>query len=585
MNIDISYLLGKNVSEKFVVKYIKEHYPEHFDKILKLEPEKFKEKLYWYIHDLKEFPKCLTCDGPVRFKSLLQGYKTYCCSNCANKSSIKKEQIKNTNIKRYGGVAPACSKEVKNKAKQTCLKKYGKEYAIQNKDIQEKVKEFNRKKYGVDWASSLKEITDKQVATQRARYGGVGFESSDLKRKAEVTKELLYGDPYYNNNEQSVATQRARYGGVGNESAILKQKYQETRRACIIDDKDFLIGYTNEGYWICKCPHPECNKCSEKNYIIKPILFSGRLKDHTEPCTRLLPVQKSHSACTTIELFVRDILDKCKIKYETNKFMLDGKQVDIYIPSKKFAIECNGVYHHSTRFKNENYHINKFKIACNKGIRLLTIWSDQIINHPEIVKSMILTKIGKCKNSLYARKCIIKEVESAAAGKFLENNHIQGSTPTSVRLGLYYNNELVSLMTFTQKAGCQGKKDKSKTEWNLNRFCNKINTHVVGGASKLLKYFIKNYNPKTIISFSHNDISDGHLYETLGFVSDHKINSSYYYVKGLHRWHRSTFTKAGIVARGWKDKIDSSWTERQVMDERNYLRIYDSGTQKWIYTV
>ena len=115
------------------------------------------------------------------------------------------------------------------------------------------------------------------------------------------------------------------------------------------------------------------------------------------------------------------------------------------------------------------------------------------------------------------------------------------------------------------------------------RFCSKLNTRVVGGASKLLNYFIKQYDPKSIVSFSMNDISDGNLYKQLGFETDGKITTSYWYVEPgiFKRYHRTSFSKREIVKKGFKDKIDNTWTERSAMEEVGYFCIYDSGQLKW----
>ena len=72
---------------------------------------------------------------------------------------------------------------------------------------------------------------------------------------------------------------------------------------------------------------------------------------------------------------------------------------------------------------------------------------------------------------------------------------------------------------------------------------------------------------------------------SLGFINDGS-NNSYWYIepKTLKRYHRTSFTKQTIVKRGWRDKVDSSWTEKQVMEEQGYLRIYDSGQTKWVWS-
>ena len=178
---------------------------------------------------------------------------------------------------------------------------------------------------------------------------------------------------------------------------------------------------------------------------------------------------------------------------------------------------------------------------------------------------------------------LAKEIDSKTCNSFLDTNHIQGKSSSNIKLGLYYGDELVSVMTFGKPRINMGD-NHNNCQWELIRFCSKLNTRVVGGASKLLNYFIKHYDPDTIISFSSNDISNGNLYKQLGFKSDYKYQQSYWYVEPgtLKRYHRSSFTKAEIVKRGWMEKVDDSRTEQKVMKSRGFFCIYDSGQFKWI---
>ena len=130
-------------------------------------------------------------------------------------------------------------------------------------------------------------------------------------------------------------------------------------------------------------------------------------------------------------------------------------------------------------------------------------------------------------------------------------------------------------MTFGRGRKCLN----SKIGYELYRYCCKEGIQVVGGASRLFKHFLKEYNPNSIESFSSNDISNGNLYQQLGFekVSD---SIGYWYVdKEMNRYHRYKFTKYSLVNEGYdKDK-----TEYEIMNERGFYRIYDSGQTKWRY--
>ncbi len=222
----------------------------------------------------------------------------------------------------------------------------------------------------------------------------------------------------------------------------------------------------------------------------------------------------SHSV-SVHELEICSFLDMNNIKYiQSDRSILGGKELDIYIPSHNLAIEFNGIYWHSEGMgKLKNYHLNKTKGCYDKNIQLLHIFENEWIDPTKqsIWKSIILNKLGICSRKIFTRKCQINEVDNKTTKQFLLNNHLQGHTSSSVNIGLYYENELVSLMTF-------GKSRYNKNyQYELIRFCNKLNTLVIGGDSKIFKYFNKTHNPESIISYTDMRYSNGALYETLGF--------------------------------------------------------------------
>jgi len=163
------------------------------------------------------------------------------------------------------------------------------------------------------------------------------------------------------------------------------------------------------------------------------------------------------------------------------------------------------------------------------------------------------------------------------AKKFLEDNHIQGNVNSKIKIGLFHNDELVSIMTFSKGRVIMGGK---KDEWELNRFCNKLNTTVVGSASKLLNYFIKNHKPNKIISYSDIRLFDGKLYEKLNFNKISTSKPNYWYIIGDLRYYRFSFNKKKLI----KDGYDPNKTEEQIMFDRKIYRIYDCGNVRWELT-
>lgn len=284
---------------------------------------------------------------------------------------------------------------------------------------------------------------------------------------------------------------------------------------------------------------------------------------------------------SSYEIELKDYLksQSDNLRIETSCRSIKGiKEIDLLV-DKKIAIEFDGLYWHSDLFKKKNYHAQKTKKASELGLRLIHIFEDEWLNKKDICKSIIINTIGCTKNKIYARKCKIKEVSPNEARKFLEENHIQGFCPSTYRCGLYEDDVLVSLMTFGPNRICLGGKPK-KNEYELLRFCNLKFNNVVGGASKLFKYFVQNLKPSKITSYCDIRWGSGNVYEVLGFKKIKETPPNYFYVRGNKRFGRFGFRKNLLVAKGH----DPRKTEKQIMSELGYNRIYDCGNMKFEWT-
>lgn len=257
--------------------------------------------------------------------------------------------------------------------------------------------------------------------------------------------------------------------------------------------------------------------------------------------------------------------------------VLHGREIDIVNHTTKLAIEYNGLYFHSDKFRDRNYHVSKLNETINFGYKLIYIWEDWWIRKKDIVKSILLTKLGE-PSKIYARKCEVREITDQEARIFLRKTHLQGGCVSSVRLGLFYYGELISVMTFGKLRKATGK-THIDANWELLRFSSKLNTTVIGGASKLFSYFVSNYNPHFVLSYANRDWSTGDMYYKLGFVNDGITAPGYFYAKGKRRFARFAFTKAKLVKNG-ADKMKS---EAQIMDEAGYLKIWNTGNFRFIW--
>lgn len=265
---------------------------------------------------------------------------------------------------------------------------------------------------------------------------------------------------------------------------------------------------------------------------------------------------------------------------ENSKSIIPPQEIDIYLPEYKLAIEFNGLYWHSEQVGvDKNYHINKTNECEKLGIHLIHVFQDDWEYKQEIVKSRLINILGLNSGRIGARKTIIREIDSKTKNTFLEKYHIQGKDKAQIKLGAYYNDELVGVMTFS-KNRIFGKKAASD-EWELSRFATISNTQTPGLASKMLKHFQNNYSWNQIFSFADRCWSQGGLYKALGFTKDKVTKPSYWYAYNgsSQREHRYNYRKQNLV------KFDNylvSKTEKQIMDEAGYLRVYDCGTYKFI---
>jgi len=291
----------------------------------------------------------------------------------------------------------------------------------------------------------------------------------------------------------------------------------------------------------------------------------------------ICPICNPLNTFSSLESNFEEILISLNINYEkNNRKLIFPQELDFYLPDYKIAFELNGIYWHSEIFKNKNYHKNKKELCLEKGIKLIQIWEDDFYNKKDIVVSMVKNFTQKSDNKIYARKCVIKEISSIIYRNFLELNHLQGKINSSVKLGLFYKDELVCVMGFGKLRKCLGSCAK-EGNFELHRFASKINNNIIGGASKLLSYFEKTFMPDVIISYSKRDYSDGNLYEKLGFRLDKICDPGFYWIIDGVRKHRFSYRKNNILKNA--NDVRSGI---QIMHDEGFIRVFDSGNLKFI---
>lgn len=320
----------------------------------------------------------------------------------------------------------------------------------------------------------------------------------------------------------------------------------------------------------------KCEKC-ESGFSFTRQIFHPSKKDGKEVCPTCYPRETTKSAAE-IELY-NLIKQFAPDAVSGDRTVLGGKEIDIYIPSKRIGFEYTGLYWHRDHSALSYKHLrDKQDYAYNKGATVYTIFEDEFLLKREIVLSRIKSILGITDNKIYARKCKIVNVLPKDRNEFLKQNHLQGRDTASIALGLEYEGELVALATFKKTNMSKG---GDGTEWELSRFCNKLNGTVVGGASKLIKHFMREYSEgMKLISYADSRWSRGNLYESLGFEFAGRTPPSFWFfaANSLKRIHRSALMKHRLV----KCEEDKQLTGWELAQREGFNRIWDCGTTKWI---
>lgn len=577
---------------KVYLDYINEHIPDFIlDKSIS-------EKLYYFFNNLTE-PFLCDCGKPRLFYNSKKGYYL----TCGDLECMQKSRVKTNNVV-YGCDNPKQNKDVQKKSTDTIKNKYGEDAYKKGGAIRKKFNSTMKERYDVEWSMQSKELLDKSLETWKNNPNKEEIAQKKVDKhnaKSDEEKQMII--------DKRLSTYADEYGSVDNFYEHVRDKSKETCKDKYgvehhMSHPDFIkkrvdsfmdtitekiknrlpenieyISRRSNDYNIknnsCSIIKLKCLDCGE-DFEINTQYLTFRINNNKNPCLICNPVLHGKSG---LEL---EVLDFVKNNYDkevlSNKKTIISKELDIYLPNDNLAFEFNGLYWHSEEYKDNNFHKNKTDECKSIGINLMHIWEDDWLYKQDIVKSIIINKLGK-SNRIYARKCEIREItDNNIIKDFLNENHLQGFVGSKIKLGLFYENKLVSLMTFGELRKSLGQNRKEGT-FELLRFCNILNTTIIGGASKLFKYFLNKYDPNQVISYSDNSRSVGGLYVNLGFQYEHDTKPTYYYIIDDIRRHRFNYRKDILIKGG----ADPNKTEVEIMHERGIYRIFDCGAKKWIY--
>lgn len=428
------------------------------------------------------------------------------------------KQIKLTNINKYGVDNQFKLEENRNKAKKIIREKYGVDNFFENR---EKFKEVSLQRYGVEHPMQNKHI----------------------KEKLGNTKFLRYGDMNYNNPTKFNETFLKRYGVK--RPFKLKRYVQKSEQTKL---KRYGDPHYNNKEKALKTIHERYGE----NYYAKQLSNIG-------------------NRISKVNLKFGEYMNITDFEFPINTYSYDLKKGTT-------LIEINPTFTHNSytekvygRFGGLqfDYHYNKTKTARDNGYKCINVfdWDDW-----EKIKYLL-----QDKETLYARDLELKEVPDKECNEFLIKYHLQDTCKGQIiKLGLYEKDILTEIMTF-------GKPRYNKNyEWELLRLCTKGDYKVVGGAEKLFKHFVQQYNPNSIISYCDYSKFTGEVYVRLGFKQKGKPSPSLHWSKDVIQITDNLLRQRGFDQL-FKTNYGKGTSNEKLMVQHGWLPIYDCGQSTYIW--
>ncbi len=498
-----------------------------------------KQRMWHIINDTIESPQCPICGNVVKWDDALpfklQKYREYCSNRCSRKSDTVTEKKKQTESKR----SVEDNQHIIEKRKATNLQKYGVESATKLDSVQQKRIQTVQDRYGVDNVIQNNHVLEKRKQTNRELFGvDAPAQSDEIKQKM-----------------RDVAI--SKYGRLPSQLQLSDIAYNS-----LLDREWLYDQHITKG--------------------LKMMEIAESLDVHQATVLRYLKYHNISVKYYSNSLMEEDLVEWLKLSCDNvitnSRQIITPKELDVYLPDYKIAIEFDGIYWHSElQGKDSNYHLKKTLACAEQGIRLIHVFENEWISKQDIVKSRLLSILNK-NGKIYARKCEIRSLKHQEYTEFFEMTHIQGSVNASICYGLFYNNELVAAMSWSNS------RFNANCEYELLRFSNKLNTNVIGGASKLFAHFINNHSPSSIISYSDIRWNTGNVYQQLGFEFQYNAKPNYFYFHSsdyLTLCSRHQFQKHKLPNK--LESFDSELTEWENMVQNGFDRIWDCGNSVWIW--
>ena len=562
------------------------------------------EALYCLTHnsDYTEFI-CPVCNDKLRFGffNRMWSYRKTCGKpECAQKlihSEEASKKQKETFLKNYGVDNPAKSKEVLAKIRETNKTKYGKEYVVETEMFKKKSKETCLNKYNVENYTQTEECKERIKATNLERYGREAFlQGREIHDRIEETNMQKYGHKHAMQNKDIQAKARAtNLERRGVEYPMQSEQVKENfRLAYCKNNYPNKINQEDVKLLLQKFNSSSVDELYANNQLLsESIKFLHSIKNRDLRLRELseifgvntTTIKYRASALDLLQYFyIRDVnlevqfkglLDDNNIHYlRRDRSTIGPEEIDFLLDEYKIGIEINDLASHNIKCKSQDYHINKVLNAAAKGVRLIHIWEWELTNDAlwSRLSNWILNICNTNKTRIFARNCDIRLVPLEEEKDFLDTYHLQGYIKSELCYGLYYNNELIQLMSFTKS------RYNKNYEWELLRLCTKYGYTLVGGSNKLIQQFITTSNPKSIISYCDLSKFTGKVYEDMNFklIKRNQPSATWY-----NEETEDYFLHSSLVKKGADKLLGTNFgkgTDNEAIAiQQGYVKVFNCG--------
>ena len=547
---------------------------------------------------------------------------------------VDKEKVRNkkkqTCIEKYGGISPMASSDVQNKMKRTMIDKYGVDNYSKVSNFKDEINTTLKSKEEMRRHHQNQMIKLQQLLLDylSTHHNAKNF----IYNNKEVVKEYLSNE-YSLEYVESLNVMQLRLliqyypydikCSCGKNKTWLRNKYNGTcgapecidkLRKSVTFERHGVTNYFQHESIIRMSKNDNINRTRfeiknkqdlNKDFIETHFLNDKKVFDvlafmkyfnYSNDCAPYrilgqLGVEFSKNKSSLVETQLKEFINDKIEAVHNSRDLISPYEIDIFIPSKNIGIEFNGMYWHSYGKKHacenqtnklfqQKRHLEKTEAfeKLSENHQLFQIfeneWQDK--QKQDIWKSILLSSLNKSPNIIFARKCSVRELSASEANDFILDNHIQGIRQASIKLGLIYNDEIISCMTFGKPL------IDSTYEYELIRYCNKKYYSIPGAASKLLKYFEKTYKPKSIISYANRRWSKGKVYHKLGFEMTSISKPNKFIIKNSKIYNRIGFQKHKLEDK--LENYDPNLSADDNLINNGYRLIWDCGNYTFTKT-